>query len=88
MQRAYENQTVLGEDLLVNDAEVCSSFFMICLHDARCSVKDSDDGLGGFSNISVGKKASRHNELICEIEQVREVLRGAGEVTLMGSKYG
>jgi len=42
---AYENQTVLGEDSLVNDAEVCSPFFMICLHDARCSVQDSDDGL-------------------------------------------
>ena len=60
---AYENQTVLGEDSLVNDAEVCSPFFMICLHDAICSVQDNDDGLGGFSNISVGKKASHHNKL-------------------------
>jgi len=59
---AYENP-VLGEHSLVNNAELFSTFFMIWLHDAICSVQDIDDRLGGFSNISVGKKASLCNAL-------------------------
>ena len=30
---AYENRTVVGEDSLANDAEVCTRLFTICLRD-------------------------------------------------------
>ena len=79
---AYENRTVVGEDSLANDAEVCTLFFMTCLqrlHDLMCSVQDSDDGLGGFGNISVGKKASQHNKLdeylALAVENVKDPLK-------------